>query len=58
MWKVIYVASTKDEALELENKLEDQGFLYEIIYKDDSFQVRVPESEADEVYRFIMNNMG
>ena len=58
MWKVVYIASTKSEALDLEEKLTKEGFLIEIQATGDGFQIKVPESEANDVYNHIINNMG
>jgi len=55
MWKVVYVASTEQEALKLEEELENEGYLIKIIPGSDSYQIQVPESEADEIYRYIIN---
>ncbi len=58
MWKVVYVISTEKKALELEKELGKQGFLIEIEPGEEDFQIKTPESEADEVYDFIINFLG
>ncbi|MFW6022920.1 MAG: hypothetical protein ACOCQW_05370 [Halanaerobiaceae bacterium] len=53
MWQVIYIAS-KEEAQMITERLIEQGFLVKLEAMDESsFQIKVPESEAEEVYDFI-----
>ena len=50
MWRVIYIASDREEAENLEKKLSSKGFLVDIEeMPEEGFQVRVPESEADDL---------
>ncbi|MFW5985290.1 MAG: hypothetical protein ACOCQ1_03320 [Halanaerobiaceae bacterium] len=58
MWKVVYVASTESEALEIEEKLQDEGYLIRLSADENGFQIKVPESEVEEVYRYIISNLG
>lgn len=58
MWIVVYIASTEKEALELEEKLQDEGFLVSLAEDDNGFQIKAPESEAEEVYSYIINHLG
>ncbi|MFW5982150.1 MAG: hypothetical protein ACOCQO_02970 [Halanaerobiaceae bacterium] len=53
MWQVIYVTS-KEDAKVIKNRLVEQGFLVKLEAVDaNSFQIKVPESEAEEVYDII-----
>ncbi len=53
MWQVIYIA-TKEEAQLIKEKLTTQGFLVKIEKMDDeSCQIKVPESEAEDVYQIL-----
>jgi hypothetical protein len=53
MWQVIYIA-TKEEAQLIKEKLTIQGFLVKVEPMDDeNFQIKVPESEAEEVYQLL-----
>ena len=54
----MYIASTEQEALELEEKLQNEGFLVSLTEDDNGFQIKAPESEAEEVYSYIINNLG
>jgi len=53
MWQVIYIAS-KEEAQVIKNRLVKDGFLVKLEPMDEhSCQIKVPESEAEEVYDII-----
>jgi len=53
MWQVIYIAS-KEEAQVIKNRLVEEGFLVKLEPMDEySYQIKVPESEAEEVYDVI-----
>lgn len=53
MWQVVYIAS-KEEASLIKEKLTKQGFLVKLEATEDaSYQIKVPESEAVEVYEII-----
>lgn len=54
MWQVIYIASTKAEALDMEEKITAAGFLVKIEpVEGGGFQIKVLQSEAQEVYEFL-----
>jgi hypothetical protein len=54
LWQVIYIATTKPEALELEEKITTAGFLVTIEPVDGGgFQIKVPQSEAQAVYEYL-----
>lgn len=53
MWQVVYIAS-KEEALAIKDRLVKEGFLVKLEPMDEnSYQIKVPESEAEEVYELI-----
>ncbi|MFI5359807.1 MAG: hypothetical protein ACHQYO_07120 [Halanaerobiales bacterium] len=53
MWQVVYIAS-KEEALAIKDRLVKEGFLVKLEPMDEnSYQIKVPESEAEEVYDLI-----
>ncbi|MEJ6949694.1 hypothetical protein [Natronospora cellulosivora (SeqCode)] len=53
MWQVIYVTSKEDAQL-IKNRLVAQGFLVKLEAIDiNSYQIKVPESEAEDVYDII-----
>ena len=53
MWQVVYIAS-KEEALAIQDRLLKEGFLVKLEPMDEnSYQIKVPESEAEEVYDLI-----
>lgn len=53
MWQVVYITN-KIEAEELKDKLLAEGFLVKIEpMEDGSYQIKVPESEAEDVYDFL-----
>ena len=53
MWQVIYV-STKEDAQVIKSRLVEQGFLVKLEAIDiTTYQIKVPESEAEEVYGII-----
>lgn len=53
MWQVVYIAS-KEVAQEICDRLIELGFLVKLDAMDEySYQIKVPESEAEEVYDII-----
>ncbi|NLJ84193.1 MAG: hypothetical protein GX336_04705 [Halanaerobiaceae bacterium] len=53
MWQVVFIAS-KEEALAIQDRLLKEGFLVKLEPMDEnSYQIKVPESEAEEVYDLI-----
>lgn len=53
MWQVVYITS-KEEAQEISERLQKLGFLVKLEVMDEySYQIKVPESEAEEVYDLI-----
>jgi len=53
MWQVVYITS-KEEAQEISDRLLKLGFLVKLEVMDEySYQIKVPESEAEEVYDLI-----
>lgn len=53
MWQVVYITS-KEEAQEISECLQKIGFLVKLEVMDEySYQIKVPESEAEEVYDLI-----
>ncbi|MFP4661933.1 MAG: hypothetical protein ACLFPF_07080 [Halanaerobiales bacterium] len=53
MWQVVYITS-KEEAQVIKDRLIDEGFLVKVEPMDEySYQIKVPESEAEEVYDII-----
>ena len=53
MWQVVYIAS-KEEALAIKDRLVKEGFLVKLEPMDEnSYQIKVPESEAEEVSNLI-----
>ncbi len=54
MWQVLYIASTKAEAVEIEEKLKGEGFLVQIeMISKNEYQVKVLKSEAEDAYKYI-----
>lgn len=54
MWQVVYIATNKDEAREIKEKLTAEGFLVKAEPMDEGgYQIKVPEGEAEEVYEFL-----
>lgn len=60
MWQVIKIVSTKAKALEIENFLSTEGFLIQLDeMSGGEYQIKVPQSEADDVYEALKElNMG
>ncbi|NLB43026.1 MAG: hypothetical protein GX815_12395 [Clostridiales bacterium] len=63
MWKVIYMARTKDIADSINNLLSREGFWIKLkpVYRnvsiqDNYYEILVPESEAEEVHAILMEN--
>lgn len=61
MWTVVYMAQSKDIAIELEELLKQEGILVKLrpISKnneksDDYFEVLVPEAEVEEAHSVII----
>lgn len=53
MWQVVYIASNR-KARTIKEKLTEQGFLVKLENTEDTCcQIKVPESEAAEVYDII-----
>lgn len=57
MLKIVYIASSKAEADELEEKLSAEGYLINIDESENGYQIKVPETEVQEVYNYIINNL-
>ena len=57
MWLVVYIASTKSEALEIENLLNEQGFMVRVEVSEEEYQIKVLETEAKDVYELLNNNL-
>ncbi len=54
MWQVIYIATTETEALDLEERITAGGFLVKLEpVEGGGVQIKVPQSEAQEVYEFL-----
>ncbi|MFW5980509.1 MAG: hypothetical protein ACOCRB_00670 [Halanaerobiaceae bacterium] len=58
MLKVVYITSDENEVKEIENILNDKGYLIKITASENGYQIKAPESEADAVYRSIISNLG
>ncbi len=57
MWQVIYIVPTQEEALDIEERLTNAGFLVSLEpMSEGGYQIRVPESEAEEVYMHLNEN--
>jgi hypothetical protein len=63
MWKVVYMAQTKDIADSINNLLSREGFWIKLkpVYRnvsiqDNYYEILVPESEAEEVHAILMEN--
>ncbi|NLC43792.1 MAG: hypothetical protein GX783_05865 [Clostridiales bacterium] len=63
MWKVVYMARTKDIADSINNLLSREGFWIKLkpVYRnvsiqDNYYEILVPESEAEEVHAILMEN--
>lgn len=57
MWQVIYIATTKEEAGEVEKTLQEAGFMVKMeAINQNEYQLKVLESEAEDVYR-VLNNL-
>lgn len=53
MWQVVFITS-KEEAQIIRDRLIKEGFLVKLEAMDESsYQIKVPESEAEEVYDLI-----
>ena len=63
MWKVVYMAQSKDIADNINNLLMKEGFwvkikpVYRNVSADDNFyEILVPETEVQEVHSILMDN--
>ena len=63
MWKVVYMARSKDIADSINNLLSREGFWIKLkpVYRnvsiqDNYYEILVPESEAEEVHAILMEN--
>ncbi len=63
MWKVVYMARSKDIADSINNLLSREGFWIKLkpVYRnvsiqDNYYEILVPESEAEEVHAMLMEN--
>jgi ribosomal protein S8 len=57
MWQVVYIASSKQEAQEILNIMEKEGFLVDIENTgSDNYQIKVPAIEAEEAYSCLHKN--
>lgn len=59
MWTTVYIALGRDKAHSIEKIAEDEGFYVKVQYygKDangEMFQIITLESEAEEVYNFLL----
>ncbi|MFW5986177.1 MAG: hypothetical protein ACOCQH_02330 [Halanaerobiales bacterium] len=56
MWQVIYIATTKEEAAEVEERLQKAGFMVKMeAINQNEYQLKVLESEAEDVYKMLNN---
>ncbi len=57
MWKVVYIASNKEKADRMKERLTEEGFLVKVkpmgVNAYDGYQLLVPQSEAVEVAEFL-----
>ncbi|MDD3465248.1 MAG: hypothetical protein PHH07_07205 [Candidatus Cloacimonetes bacterium] len=63
MWKVVYMAQTKNTANHIRDLLTKEGFLIKIkpVYKNVSdeenyYEILVPQTEVQEVHTILMEN--
>ncbi len=57
MWQVVYIASSKKEAQEILNIMENEGFLVDIENTgSDNYQIKVPAIEAEDAYSCLHKN--
>jgi ribosomal protein S8 len=57
MWQVVYIASSKKEAQEILNIMENEGFLVNIENTgSDNYQIKVPAIEAEDAYSCLHKN--
>jgi len=57
MWKVVYIANDIEEADKIKDCLTKEGFLVKAEAMDDgSCQIKVPETEAEDVCLFLNEN--
>ncbi|MEC9489575.1 MAG: hypothetical protein UMU04_01405 [Halanaerobiales bacterium] len=58
MWQVVYIASSKEEADNILKIMEKEGFMVQIDEAGaDSYQIKVPASEAEEAYSCLHTNI-
>ncbi len=51
MWQVVYIASSSEEAQQIEKKIKAEGFMVQIETAGSGiFQIKVLTSEAEEAY--------
>ncbi len=56
MWQVIFVATSKEQAVEIENRLNKEGFLVKVEpINNGEYQLKVLESEATDAYELLNN---
>ena len=56
MWQVIYVATSKAQAVNIEDKLKNEGFMVKVEPINRSeYQLKVLESEAADAYNLLNN---
>ncbi|HCS74503.1 MAG TPA: hypothetical protein DIW17_11600 [Clostridiales bacterium] len=63
MWRVVYLAQTKEIADSISDLLSREGFWIKVkpVYrnvsiKDNYYEILIPESEAEEVHTLLMEN--
>lgn len=59
MWTTVYVATGKDWASEIEERLKDEGFIVKLKYfgsegDGELYEVLVPKFEAEDVQSFML----
>ncbi len=56
MWQVIYVATSRTQAVDIKRRLEKEGFMIKMepINKGE-YQLKVLESEAVDAYNLLTN---
>ena len=60
MWKVVYIAQTKENAQEIKELLTNNGFLIQTnvagAKKGGAYEISVPYSEAEDAYEVLCEN--
>lgn len=59
MWTTVYVATGKDWALEIEQKLKDEGFIVKIKHfgsegEENLYEILAPNFEAEDIQSFML----